>query len=162
MVSLAMTIGMSSSVHACIVVNKHGSQRRCIPPTTLQSTSSRLQCYEVHWSRGSAHAHSLPLQPGGDDGSTVYLFWLFRREDTRKFATPDGRPHCANAQCQIWSLDGRVVQVLDRSYTLPMALDPSGPDPDDITPSRVRPCVRDVSWHSQVSLPAVSYRVPGP
>ena len=32
-----------------------------------------------------------------------------------------------------------------------MALDPSAPDPDDITPSRIRPCVRDVSWHSQVS-----------
>ncbi|OSD03189.1 WD40 repeat-like protein [Trametes coccinea BRFM310] len=54
----------------------------------------------------------------------------------------DGRIH-------IWSLDGRVVEVLDRSYTLPMALDPSGPDPTDITPARVRPCVRDVSWHSQ-------------
>ncbi|KAI0639524.1 WD40 repeat-like protein [Trametes polyzona] len=54
----------------------------------------------------------------------------------------DGRIH-------IWSLDGRVVEVLDRSNTLPMALDPSGPDPADITPSRVRPCVRDVSWHSQ-------------
>ncbi|KAJ3010959.1 hypothetical protein NUW54_g2323 [Trametes sanguinea] len=54
----------------------------------------------------------------------------------------DGRIH-------IWSLDGRVVEVLDRSYTLPMALDPSGPDPADITPARIRPCVRDVSWHSQ-------------
>ncbi|RDX51000.1 WD40 repeat-like protein [Lentinus brumalis] len=55
----------------------------------------------------------------------------------------------SDGKIHIWSLDGRVVQVLDRSYTLPMALDPSGPDPDDITPSRVRPCVRDVSWHSQ-------------
>ncbi|KAI0361487.1 WD40 repeat-like protein [Trametes cingulata] len=54
----------------------------------------------------------------------------------------DGRIH-------IWSLDGRVVEVLDRSYTLPMALDPSGPDPANITPARIRPCVRDVSWHSQ-------------
>ncbi|CDO75481.1 hypothetical protein BN946_scf184935.g17 [Trametes cinnabarina] len=54
----------------------------------------------------------------------------------------DGRIH-------IWSLDGRIVEVLDRSYTLPMALDPSGPEPADITPARVKPCVRDVSWHSQ-------------
>ncbi|KAI0651973.1 WD40 repeat-like protein [Trametes meyenii] len=54
----------------------------------------------------------------------------------------DGRIH-------IWSLDGRVVEVLDRSYTLPMARDPSGPEPAEMTPSRVSPCVRDVSWHSQ-------------
>ncbi|KAH9898279.1 WD40 repeat-like protein [Cubamyces lactineus] len=54
----------------------------------------------------------------------------------------DGRIH-------IWSLDGRVVEVLDRQYTLPMALDPSGPDPADIKPSPIKPCVRDVSWHSQ-------------
>ncbi|KAI8990550.1 WD40 repeat-like protein [Trametes punicea] len=54
----------------------------------------------------------------------------------------DGRIH-------IWSLDGRVVEVLDRSYTLPMAMDPSGPDPASIAPARIRPCVRDVSWHSQ-------------
>ena len=50
---------------------------------------------------------------------------------------------------QIWSLDGQVVQVLDRANTQSMALDPSGPD-HDITRSRILPCVRDVSWHSQV------------
>ncbi|PIL31836.1 hypothetical protein GSI_06540 [Ganoderma sinense ZZ0214-1] len=55
----------------------------------------------------------------------------------------------SDGKIHIWSLDGRVVQVLDRSYTLSMALDPSAPDPQDITPARVRPCVRDVSWHSQ-------------
>ncbi|KAI0778307.1 WD40 repeat-like protein [Trametes elegans] len=54
----------------------------------------------------------------------------------------DGRIH-------IWSLDGRVVQVLDRSQALSMSFDPSGPDPECIHPLRVRPCVRDVSWHSQ-------------
>ncbi|KAH6916627.1 WD-repeat-containing protein [Coprinopsis sp. MPI-PUGE-AT-0042] len=49
----------------------------------------------------------------------------------------DGRVH-------IWSLDGRVVQVLDRSKTLPAqngrnyAMDP---------PKNT--CVRDVSWHSE-------------
>lgn len=37
-----------------------------------------------------------------------------------------------------------------------MALDPSSPDPQEITPARVRPCVRDVSWHSQVSFVAAS------
>ncbi|KAL5494725.1 hypothetical protein ACEPAI_186 [Sanghuangporus weigelae] len=54
----------------------------------------------------------------------------------------DGRIH-------IWSLDGRLVQVLDRSETLPMSFDPSGPD----VPSLRRPsngsCVRDVSWHTR-------------
>ncbi|OCB87134.1 WD40 repeat-like protein [Sanghuangporus baumii] len=54
----------------------------------------------------------------------------------------DGRIH-------IWSLDGRLVQVLDRSETLPMSFDPSGPD----VPSLGRPsngsCVRDVSWHTR-------------
>ncbi|KAI1788787.1 WD40 repeat-like protein [Ganoderma leucocontextum] len=55
----------------------------------------------------------------------------------------------SDGKIHIWSLDGRVVQVLDRSHTLSMALDPSAPDPQDITPARVRPCVRDVSWHSQ-------------
>ncbi|TBU63826.1 WD40 repeat-like protein [Dichomitus squalens] len=55
----------------------------------------------------------------------------------------------ADGKIHIWSLDGRVVQVLDRSHTLSMALDPSAPEPVDITPSRIRPCVRDVSWHSQ-------------
>ncbi|KAI0328495.1 WD40 repeat-like protein [Cubamyces sp. BRFM 1775] len=55
----------------------------------------------------------------------------------------------ADGRIHIWSLDGRVVEVLDRRYTLPMALDPSGPDPTEIKPSDIKPCVRDVSWHSQ-------------
>ncbi|KAG6842431.1 hypothetical protein C0991_007561 [Blastosporella zonata] len=57
----------------------------------------------------------------------------------------DGRIH-------IWSLDGRVVQVLDRSKTLPMSFDPSDPELPATAPrmSRARaPCVRDVSWHSE-------------
>lgn len=54
----------------------------------------------------------------------------------------DGRIH-------IWSLDGRIVQVLDRSKTLPMSYSPSGPEPGQISSSRVGHCVRDVSWHSQ-------------
>ncbi|KAJ8084592.1 hypothetical protein PM082_003365 [Marasmius tenuissimus] len=53
----------------------------------------------------------------------------------------DGRIH-------IWSLDGTVVQVLDRKKTLPMTLDYDGPEyPRNGTESGV--CVRDVSWHSQ-------------
>lgn len=51
---------------------------------------------------------------------------------------------------QIWSLDGRVVQVLDRSLTLPITFDPSGPVPPPTAAPRRRVCVRDVSWHSQV------------
>ncbi|KAF8504268.1 WD40-repeat-containing domain protein [Gautieria morchelliformis] len=56
----------------------------------------------------------------------------------------DGRIH-------IYSLDGRVVQVLDRRRSLPMSFDPSDRDPGE--PLRGRHgstvCVRDVSWHSQ-------------
>ncbi|KIY50649.1 WD40 repeat-like protein, partial [Fistulina hepatica ATCC 64428] len=57
----------------------------------------------------------------------------------------DGRIH-------IWSLDGRVVQVLDRANTLPMSFDPSAPEVrDDHSTQRRRlsVTVRDVSWHSQ-------------
>jgi DDB1- and CUL4-associated factor 11 len=51
---------------------------------------------------------------------------------------------------QIWSLDGRVVQVLDRSCSLPMSFDPSGPEPESTSGSRQDVCVRDVSWSSRV------------
>ncbi|CAK5264800.1 unnamed protein product, partial [Mycena citricolor] len=53
----------------------------------------------------------------------------------------------ADGKVHIWSLDGQVVQVLDRGQTLPMTFDPSDPDPEHISPSN-RPCVRDVSWHA--------------
>ena len=59
---------------------------------------------------------------------------------------------------QIWSLDGTTVQVLDRSQTLPIACDPSAPEPDESTGRQLRGdgnnkiCVRDVSWHPQVRL----------
>ncbi|TCD68084.1 hypothetical protein EIP91_011537 [Steccherinum ochraceum] len=55
----------------------------------------------------------------------------------------------ADGRIHIWSLDGRVVQVLDRSGTLPMSFDPSGPQPAPTNGVRRRVCVRDVSWHSQ-------------
>ncbi|KAI9444682.1 WD40-repeat-containing domain protein [Lactarius indigo] len=54
----------------------------------------------------------------------------------------------ADGRIHIWSLDGRVVQVLDRSKTLPMAFDPSGLEPRDFKGSKPV-CVRDVSWHSK-------------
>lgn len=60
----------------------------------------------------------------------------------------DGRIH-------VWSLDGTTVQVLDRSQTLPMACDPSGPEPDEFMGRSLlrngnnKVCVRDVSWHPQ-------------
>lgn len=50
---------------------------------------------------------------------------------------------------KIWSLDGRVIQVLDRSHTLPMSFDPSDIEPEHILQSGNKVCVRDVSWHSQ-------------
>jgi len=51
---------------------------------------------------------------------------------------------------QIWSLDGRIIQVLDRSKTLPITFDPSAPDVKPTRRARQFSCVRDVSWHSQV------------
>ncbi|KAI0066418.1 WD40 repeat-like protein [Artomyces pyxidatus] len=56
----------------------------------------------------------------------------------------------ADGKIHIWSLDGQVVQVLDRAHTLPMSFDPSGPEPESTVNSARRPvCVRDVSWHSR-------------
>jgi len=56
----------------------------------------------------------------------------------------DGKIH-------IWSLDGRVVQVINRADTLPISFDPSDENPPSSRPNRLRhpACVRDVSWHSQ-------------
>ena len=51
---------------------------------------------------------------------------------------------------QIWSLDGRIAHVLDRSKTLPAKYSPSGPEPFDANVYQSVTCVRDVSWHSQV------------
>ncbi|KAK0465467.1 WD40-repeat-containing domain protein [Desarmillaria tabescens] len=56
----------------------------------------------------------------------------------------------ADGNIHIWSLDGTVVQILDRNQTLPIGHDPSAPErlsPPRHTNRRV--CVRDVSWHSQ-------------
>lgn len=50
-------------------------------------------------------------------------------------------------------MDGRVVQVLDRSKTLPISFDPSDPDPQDAPTASRSVVVRDVSWHSHVSFP---------
>ncbi|KAG6868495.1 hypothetical protein C0993_002033 [Termitomyces sp. T159_Od127] len=55
----------------------------------------------------------------------------------------------ADGRIHIWSLDGRVVQVLDRSMTLPLTFDPSQPELPSMRSRRRAPCVRDVSWHSQ-------------
>lgn len=54
----------------------------------------------------------------------------------------DGRVH-------IWSLDGRIVQVLDRAKTLPSTFKPYECEPEETNVSRTGNCVRDVSWHSQ-------------
>ncbi|KAF9229038.1 WD40 repeat-like protein [Gyrodon lividus] len=55
----------------------------------------------------------------------------------------------ADGKIHIWSLDGRVVQVLDRSQTLPISYDPSGPELEPLSGSRTAVCVRDVSWSSK-------------
>lgn len=61
---------------------------------------------------------------------------------------------------QIWSLDGRIVEILDRSKTLPASFSPSGPEPEATSGMSANICVRDVSWHSQVrnSPPALVSR----
>ena len=59
----------------------------------------------------------------------------------------------ADGKIHIWSLDGQVVQVLDRALARPLhaddggAADPSAPHAADTTPSRLYCTVRDVSWH---------------
>jgi len=55
----------------------------------------------------------------------------------------------ADGKIHIWSLDGRVVQVLDRAQALPISYAASGAAPP---PKKRAPLstviVRDVSWHS--------------
>ncbi|KAJ6486064.1 WD40-repeat-containing domain protein [Mycena vitilis] len=55
----------------------------------------------------------------------------------------------ADGRIHIWSLDGQVVQVLDRARTLPMSFDPSAAEPGRVHGQESNVCVRDVSWHSQ-------------
>ncbi|KAF8628249.1 hypothetical protein AX15_004024 [Amanita polypyramis BW_CC] len=55
----------------------------------------------------------------------------------------------ADGRIHIWSLDGTVVQILDRTRTLPISFDPSEPEPGIGEGTRLGVCVRDVSWHSQ-------------
>lgn len=50
---------------------------------------------------------------------------------------------------QIWSLDGQIVQVLDRSHSLPINFDPSAPEYESTGGHSEPLCVRDVSWHSR-------------
>lgn len=57
----------------------------------------------------------------------------------------------ADGLIHVWSLDGRVVQVLDRSKTMPITFDPSAPDQSaggPGSPLRGGCCVRDVAWHT--------------
>jgi len=55
----------------------------------------------------------------------------------------------ADGRIHIWSLDGRVVQVLDRSKTLPMSFDPSNSEVERPRISSRIVSVRDVSWHTK-------------
>ncbi|KAI6047837.1 WD40-repeat-containing domain protein [Pisolithus marmoratus] len=55
----------------------------------------------------------------------------------------------ADGRIHIWSLDGRIVEVLDRSETLPMSFRSSGPELQSRSRSAYTVvCVRDVSWSS--------------
>ncbi|KAF8528109.1 WD40-repeat-containing domain protein [Hysterangium stoloniferum] len=63
----------------------------------------------------------------------------------------DGRIH-------VYSLDGRIVQILDRKKTLPMSFDPSDPVPGSRVANKGHVCVRDVSWHSQAIIMSVGWQ----
>ena len=81
------------------------------------------------------------LYSGSADGR-IHVCRLKYAVKTFKSLTPSA---------QIWSLDGRVVHILDRSKTMPPSFDPSGPEHQPTTSySRKGYCVRDVSWHTQV------------
>ncbi|KAI9633253.1 WD40-repeat-containing domain protein [Dioszegia hungarica] len=83
----------------------------------------------------------------------------------------------ADGLIHIWSLDGQVVQVLDRSRSVPLRdannnfTDPSAPEPTrNATESQFRNstrqasghCTRDVSWHGyEPSLMSTSWTVSG-
>jgi len=55
----------------------------------------------------------------------------------------------ADGKIHIWSLDGRIVQVLDRAHVLPLGCDASGAQPaPESRPVFGGAIVRDVSWHS--------------
>ncbi|KAG1757821.1 WD40-repeat-containing domain protein [Suillus lakei] len=53
----------------------------------------------------------------------------------------------ADGKIHIWSLDGRIVQVLDRSKTSAMSFDPSAEECRLPTSTHSTVCVRDVSWN---------------
>lgn len=53
----------------------------------------------------------------------------------------------ADGKIHIWSLDGRIVQILDRSKTSAMAFDPSAEECILPNSTRNTVCVRDVSWN---------------
>ncbi|KAF9502238.1 WD40 repeat-like protein [Pleurotus eryngii] len=53
----------------------------------------------------------------------------------------------ADGRIHIWSLDGTIVQVLDRTSTYPLSFDPSEPELGR-PKGKHSSCVRDVSWHS--------------
>ncbi|PBL00697.1 WD40 repeat-like protein [Armillaria gallica] len=55
----------------------------------------------------------------------------------------------ADGKIHIWSLDGTIVQILDRNQSLLMGHDPSAPERLSTHHTNRRVCVRDVSWHSQ-------------
>lgn len=89
----------------------------------------------------------------------------------RTTSTPAGEcllgesDNSADGMIHIWSLDGRVVQVLNRANSFPLRSrdsgcysDPSSPDPEATAPRRrshyhsrygsdMSHTVRDVSWH---------------
>ncbi|KIY73538.1 WD40 repeat-like protein [Cylindrobasidium torrendii FP15055 ss-10] len=56
----------------------------------------------------------------------------------------------ADGKIHIWSLDGTLVQVLDRSKSLPLGQDASAAEyPPNQSKGRASVCVRDVSWSGQ-------------
>ncbi|KAF9011056.1 WD40-repeat-containing domain protein [Cyathus striatus] len=98
---------------------------RIIPNQSIRPIQ-RLQCYDLQRPCRVTNADKVPFQPAETTGGQ-YLY----------SGSADGKIH-------IWSLDGRVVQILDRSRTLPSSFDASGPEPEATSGARTNTCVRDV------------------
>jgi WD repeat-containing protein 23 len=115
---------------------RHGTYRR--PNYTAHPNDCSVMTYRGHAVLQTLiRCHFSPAETTGS--SYIYS------------GSTDGKIH-------VWSLDGQVVQVLDRSQARPMSQDPSAAEPASHAQtasrsgrrfrSRTPGCVRDVSWHS--------------
>ncbi|KAJ3509695.1 hypothetical protein NLJ89_g5084 [Agrocybe chaxingu] len=67
----------------------------------------------------------------------------------------------ADGRIHIWSLDGRVVQVLDRSRTLPAGFSPSGPEPaptHGLQSNHCEPVILSAGWENGTVIARHEYK----